>query len=104
MPPPRRVFLDHLTLPVRDVAASRACYEAALAPLGAVVVDIEGEISFGPPGAEDFLIRAAPDGRPPSGPLHLAFAAVNEAAVRAFHVAGMRAGGRDNGLPGPRSY
>ena len=100
----RRVFVDHMTIRVRDLAASRAFYEAALPPVGAVVVDIEGEIAFGPRGAEDFALAAADDEYPPSGPLHFAFLAADEEAVRAFHREGLRAGGRDNGPPGPRSY
>src|SRR5258708_3981332 len=103
MSPARRVFVDHITLRVRDVGVSRAFYEAALAPLEAMSLEIEGEISFGPPQAEDFLIEPAGE-EGPSGPLHLAFAADNEAQVRAFHREGLRAGGRDNGAPGPRTY
>jgi catechol 2,3-dioxygenase-like lactoylglutathione lyase family enzyme len=100
----RRVFVDHMTIHVRDPAASRAFYEAALRPLGAVSVEIEGEVSFGPPEAEDFAFAPADDENPPSGPLHFAFAAATERAVREFHEAGLAAGGRDNGAPGPRSY
>ena len=100
----RRVFVDHLTIRVRDLAASRRFYEAALPPLGAVVVEVEGEVTFGPRGAEDFLLAQADDEHPPSGPLHFAFAAHDERAVREFHAGGLAAGGRDNGAPGPRSY
>jgi catechol 2,3-dioxygenase-like lactoylglutathione lyase family enzyme len=104
VPLERRVFLDHMTIRVRDAAASRAFYEAALRPLGGISIEIEGEVSYGPPEAEDFAIEAADADNPPSGPLHFAFAAANEAAVRAFHESGLAAGGRDNGAPGPRSY
>jgi catechol 2,3-dioxygenase-like lactoylglutathione lyase family enzyme len=34
--------------------------------------------------------------------LHFCFAAPNAAAVDAFHAAGLRAGGQDNGAPGLR--
>jgi catechol 2,3-dioxygenase-like lactoylglutathione lyase family enzyme len=100
----RRVFVDHMTVRVRDLDASRRFYEAALRPLGAVVIDIEGEVTFGPPGAEDFLLAAADAEHPASGPLHFAFLAADEPAVRAFYEAGLAAGGRDNGAPGPRTY
>jgi catechol 2,3-dioxygenase-like lactoylglutathione lyase family enzyme len=100
----RRVFVDHVTIRVRDLAVSRRFYEAALPPLGAVVVEVEGEVSFGPRGAEDFLLAESDASHPPSGPLHFAFAATDETAVREFHAAGLAAGGRDNGAPGPRSY
>ena len=99
----RRV-LDHMTLRVRDMDASRAFYAAALAPLGfGVVADYGGDqgIAFGPPGQDDFAI--APAGvRGPAGPVHLAFYAQDRAAVGDFHVFGMTAGGRDNGAPGLR--
>ncbi len=35
--------------------------------------------------------------------VHLAFAAQDRQAVDRFHAAGMKAGGRDNGAPGPRA-
>ena len=100
----RRVFVDHITIRVRDLAASRRFYEAALPALDAVCIEVEGEVTFGPRGAEDFLLAQADSTHPPSGPLHFAFAAADESAVREFHRAGLAAGGRDNGGPGPRTY
>ena len=35
-------FLDHLTIPVRDMAASTRFYEAALAPFGIEMAEIDG--------------------------------------------------------------
>src|SRR3954467_65542 len=58
--------LDHMTIRVRDMAASRAFYAAALAPLGfGIVADYGGDqgIAFGPPGQDDFAIAPA-DQRP----------------------------------------
>jgi catechol 2,3-dioxygenase-like lactoylglutathione lyase family enzyme len=95
--------LDHMTIRVRDMQASRAFYAAALAPLGfGIVADYGGDqgIAFGPKGQDDFAI--APAGEQASGPLHLAFFAPDRAAVGDFHVFGMTAGGRDNGPPGLR--
>jgi catechol 2,3-dioxygenase-like lactoylglutathione lyase family enzyme len=37
-----------------------------------------------------------------ASPIHVGFAAPDKAAVDAFHRAGLAAGGRDNGGPGPR--
>ena len=100
----RRV-LDHMTIRVRDMQASRAFYAAALAPLGFGIVaeygGVDG-IAFGPRGQDDFAIAPAADR--PSGPLHLAFYAPDRAAVGDFHVFGMTAGGRDNGPPGLRPH
>ena len=38
----------------------------------------------------------------PGARTHVAFTAPNRQAVQAFHAAGLDAGGRDNGAPGPR--
>jgi catechol 2,3-dioxygenase-like lactoylglutathione lyase family enzyme len=95
----RGAFIDHLTLTVRDLARSRAFYEAALAPLEANVLEVGSEVAFGPPGAEDLALT---EGDPPSGPLHLAFAATGRRQVEEFHAAALAAGGRDNGGPGLR--
>jgi catechol 2,3-dioxygenase-like lactoylglutathione lyase family enzyme len=101
----RRV-LDHMTLRVRDIEASRAFYAAALAPLGFGIVaeyGAEEGIAFGPRGQDDFAIAPAGE-RGPRGPVHLAFYAPDRAAVGDFHVFGMTAGGRDNGAPGLRPH
>jgi catechol 2,3-dioxygenase-like lactoylglutathione lyase family enzyme len=92
-------MIDHVTVDVSDYPRSRAFYEAALAPLGyGVVTELDGACGFGPPGVDDFWIA----GGGPSGPIHIAFAARDEAAVDAFHAAALAAGGRDNGAPGER--
>jgi catechol 2,3-dioxygenase-like lactoylglutathione lyase family enzyme len=76
-------------------------YEAALAPFGVKVMEVDDEVVFGPEGAEDLALAAAGAG-PPSGPLHIAFLAADRPQVDAFHRAALGAGGRDNGAPGPR--
>ena len=85
---------------VSDLAASRAFYEAALAPFAARVVDYgEIGIGIGPEGSEDLGLRvgraAARRCTSPSSPLDLA-------TVDAFHAAALEAGGTDNGAPGRR--
>ncbi|MFL5846563.1 MAG: VOC family protein [Solirubrobacteraceae bacterium] len=95
----RRVCVDHLTLPVADLEASQAFYSAVLAALEFNEERVEGLPTWGPPGAEDFSI--APGAPPPDG-MHLAFLAETREQVAAFHAAGLAAGGRDNGEPGPR--
>jgi len=95
----RRIFVDHVTLRVRDLEASRAFYEAALAPLGVRVLEVGDEVVFGPEQAEDFAIVQA---AVPSGPLHLAFLAADRQQVDSFHRAALAAGGSENGAPGLR--
>jgi catechol 2,3-dioxygenase-like lactoylglutathione lyase family enzyme len=101
--PSRRVVIDHIAVGVRDLAASRAFYRAALAPLGVAEhgswSDEGREIAFGADGNDDFAIS---DRYPPSGVSHIAFAADTPEQVDAFHAAALAAGGTDNGAPGRR--
>ena len=90
-------FIDHLAIPVRDMAASTHFYEAALAPLGVEMTEEEGGVGFHL-GSVDFFVTEGE----PAAPMHIAFAAPDRAAVEAFHAAALAAGGRDNGSPGLR--
>jgi catechol 2,3-dioxygenase-like lactoylglutathione lyase family enzyme len=93
--------IDHLNIGVSDVAASRAFYERALAPLGYVVLmDRPYGVGLGKDGKPDFWVSD----RPTSAPLHVAFASPDRATVDAFHREALAAGGRDNGSPGLRSH
>jgi catechol 2,3-dioxygenase-like lactoylglutathione lyase family enzyme len=95
----RAPFIDHVTVLVRDLAASRAFYEAALAPFGVRVLEYgEDGISVGPEGSEDLGLGEGS----PRAPIHIAFLAADPATVDAFHAAAMEAGGTDNGAPGRR--
>jgi catechol 2,3-dioxygenase-like lactoylglutathione lyase family enzyme len=101
--PTRRVIIDHLTIGVSDLEASRRWYTEALAPLGFREIgswsDAGREISFGLESANDFGLS---DKYEVGGQLHIAFAAETKEQVDAFHAAALAAGGRDNGAPGPR--
>jgi catechol 2,3-dioxygenase-like lactoylglutathione lyase family enzyme len=100
----RAPFIDHLTLAVRDLGASRAFYERALEPFGIRVNELAGddgtEVAFGPEGSEDFVLRAGE----PAATVHVAFLAHDFETVDAFHAAALGAGARDNGGPGRRPH
>jgi catechol 2,3-dioxygenase-like lactoylglutathione lyase family enzyme len=91
--------LDHVGLPVRDLAASRRFYEAALEPLGfSVVMDFGNVLGIGLERMPQFWVHKGE----PGAPVHVAFHAEDRSAVDVFHAAALAAGGRDNGPPGLR--
>lgn len=103
-------MIDHVSVNVSDPAASKAFYEAALAPLGYRVV-----MEFGPVTGLGASVPGAPEGAPASPdlwlsptksptPCHIAVAASSTAQVDAFHEAALAAGGKDNGGPGERAH
>ena len=99
-------MLDHIGLDVADIAASRAFYENALAPLGYAVAHEIAEdgttvVMFGVDGEIDFVIA---DKDRPGEANHIAFRAATRAQVDAFHTAALAGGGRDNGAPGLRPH
>jgi catechol 2,3-dioxygenase-like lactoylglutathione lyase family enzyme len=95
-------MIDHVGLGVSDLERSRAFYERALEPLGyQVLIERDGSLGFGRDGKPDFFVHV---NRPLSGPTHVAIASPDRATVDAFHAAGLAAGGRDNGPPGPRPH
>ena len=97
--PVRAAFVDHLTIRVSDLEASRRFYRTALGPWGSREIQLgSGEVSFGPVGSEDLAIAEGD----PTGPIHLAFAAPDRETVDRFHREALAAGGRDNGEPGER--
>lgn len=94
-------MFDHVGLKVSDLAASTAFYQAALAPLGCSLQASGSDYAgFGPAGAPALWLHAHPGGV--GAGAHVALRAASQAAVQAFHAAGLAAGGRDNGPPGPR--
>ena len=103
-------LLDHISITVRDLTAVKPFYRAVMAVLGAEVAYEEDEaIGFGTRNVTGddghsyisvFQSAAAvPDPR-----RHWCFRATSAEQVRAFHAAGLAAGGRDEGAPGLRHY
>jgi catechol 2,3-dioxygenase-like lactoylglutathione lyase family enzyme len=103
-------MIDHISLPVTDMARALEFYRAALAPLGYDLVlhvtrtevpalETAEVAVLGVGGRPDFGLRPA-DG--PVQPGHVAFRVPTWALVDAFHAAALAAGGRDHGSPGPR--
>jgi len=110
--------IDHLGISVANIPRSTEFYLKALAPLGyGIVLEIPAgqtghgaAIGFGVPGGDPQDIQSGKpsfwigEGRPASGPMHVAFVAPSRAGVDAFYRAALAAGGRDNGAPGLRPH
>ncbi|MCS0496746.1 VOC family protein [Ancylobacter sp. MQZ15Z-1] len=116
---PIRPVIEHMSIGVSNYERSLAFYDAVLAPLGLVRVmshpEPEGESAcWGPagelpspegtPGAAPFWIQHRSEAIVPVPGFHLCFMAPDRDAVRAFHAAGLLAGGRDEGAPGLRPH
>lgn len=103
-------LLDHLSITVRDLAAAKPFYKAVFAALGAsVAYERDDAIGFGERNRDadashtylSVFESAAASGDPRR---HVCFRAGSEEAVRAFHAAGLAAGGSCDGPPGLRDY
>jgi catechol 2,3-dioxygenase-like lactoylglutathione lyase family enzyme len=93
-------MIDHVVLNVRDLEASRAFYEKALAPLGwELISGFEGGAGFGVEGKPMLWIAAR---EPRHEGVHVALRAPDRGCVDAFHAAALAAGGTDHGPPGLR--
>ncbi|WP_446218641.1 VOC family protein [Micromonospora sp. IBHARD004] len=84
-------MLDHLSVQVRDVQASAVFYDAVLAPLGGRRwMEFGQVIGYGTDRPDFWLGPTSNEGE--SREAHIAFAAPDRAAVRAFHDAAVAAG------------
>ena len=96
-------LIDHIQLVVRDIEASRTFYRALFEVLE-LPLSGEGDDFFW----VDELFVSTADSEAAAGRLtgrhHLAFQARDRAMVEAWHKAGLKAGGEDNGAPGERPY
>jgi catechol 2,3-dioxygenase-like lactoylglutathione lyase family enzyme len=104
-------MLDHTGFVVSDLANARRFYQAIGKPLGLGTKDL-GKESFllgRGPGQIPYLwigtLRPsywAPGSKAGLNQMHVAFMVPSKHAVEEFYTAGIAAGGRDNGPPGPR--
>lgn len=86
-------MIDHVSLQVADVPASRAFYAAILAPLALAPFDDGEAVGFGGSGTDDrHFFWLSPARRPGDRELHVAFEAADRAQVRAFHDAAVAVG------------
>jgi catechol 2,3-dioxygenase-like lactoylglutathione lyase family enzyme len=93
-------MIEHVSLVCSSSKKSRKFYEAVLKPLG-YECDMEYGDSFGfkdADGRHDFWVTKGKT----KTPTHLAFLAKTKKQIDEFHAAALKAGGENNGKPGPR--
>jgi catechol 2,3-dioxygenase-like lactoylglutathione lyase family enzyme len=101
--------IDHIGMPVSDIARATEFYLEALAPLGIAIVRQVSAEESGHGAAVGFGANQKPffwigEGERLGGHVHVAFAASSREAVDAFYRAALAAGGKDNGAPGLRPH
>ena len=98
-------MIDHVSVGVRDLAASTRFYEAVLSTLGYAKLEARpATVGFGKRYAELWInLRpgVAPD---PDGGAHVCLRAKSTAAVDDFHSAALANGGASDGAPGLRPH
>ena len=90
---------DHVGIAASDLAASERFYRTVLGALGAEVYSSSPELVEW----EDWDIGVTDAEHPVTRGLHIGFRASSHEAVDAFWKAGIDAGFRDDGAPGPRT-
>jgi catechol 2,3-dioxygenase-like lactoylglutathione lyase family enzyme len=89
---------DHVTIRASDRAASERFYDTVLGTLGMEKTSSDDHYAeWG-----DFSLAQASDDKPVTRRLHIGFVAPSRERADAFWQAGIEAGYRDDGAPGPR--
>ena len=98
-------MIDHVSIGVRDLAASVRFYAAVLEPLGMrLLKEREGRTGFGSKYPELWLnARPGMSAAPADTGAHLCLRARSTAAVDTFHARALALGGTDDGPPGLRA-
>jgi len=92
-------LIDHVHLRAHDFEKTEKFYRAVLLVLG-IPITASGKTWF---QADELFVDKTEGDILPSH-VHLAFQALDQAMVEAFHAAALSAGGTDNGAPGERHY
>jgi catechol 2,3-dioxygenase-like lactoylglutathione lyase family enzyme len=91
-------MFDHVTIRATDRDASERFYDAVLRPLG--IDQSYRTRAFSE--WQEFMVTGADPQNPTTRGLHIGFAAADRERIDAFWQAGIDAGYRDDGPPGPR--
>lgn len=97
-------MIDHVSVPVRDLAAATRFYEAVLGALRFTALEKRAAtVGFGKQYAEFWInLRADIPPEPANSGAHVCFRARATELVDAFHAAALAHGGTSDGAPGLR--
>ncbi len=97
---------SHVCVGASDLSKSSKFYDAALAALGVKNLGPFGQsaILYGKDKPALLVLKPGNGEAPTSNGVTVGFAATNPKAVDAFHAAGLAAGGKCEGPPGPRGH
>lgn len=97
-------MIDHVSVAVRDLAASTRFYEAVLGMLGFTKLEFRpATVGFGKSYPEFWInLRAGMAPVEDGSGAHVCFRARSTELVDAFYAAALAAGGADDGAPGLR--
>jgi catechol 2,3-dioxygenase-like lactoylglutathione lyase family enzyme len=99
-------IFSHVCVGASDLSKSSKFYDAVLAPLGVKNLGPFGQsaILYGKDKPALLVLKPGNGEAPTSNGVTVGFAASNPKAVDAFHAAGLAAGGKCEGPPGPRGH
>ena len=96
------LMIDHVGIPVTNIADAKSFFLEALAPLSiGVIMEFDDAVGLGRDRKPFFWIGTS---EKITAPVHLAFAADSRTQVDEFHRRALAAGGKDNGAPGVRAH
>ncbi len=97
-------MIDHVSIPVRDLAAATRFYEAVLGALGIIKLEARpATVGFGKKYPEFWInLRPGLVAAPADSGTHVCFRARSSEMIDGFYAAALAAGGTSDGAPGLR--
>jgi catechol 2,3-dioxygenase-like lactoylglutathione lyase family enzyme len=97
-------MIDHVSVPVRDLASATRFYDAVLATIGMAKLETRpATAGFGKKYPEFWInLRSDMAPVPATSGAHVCFRARTTGMIDAFHAAALKAGGTSDGAPGLR--
>ena len=98
-------MIDHVSIGVRSIGATKRFYDSALQPLGyKALSESPGSLGYGNDAIQFWMSETdRPVVADEKSGLHFCFSAPTRKSVDEFHAAALKAGGRDKGRPGLRA-